>query len=72
MSKRGRPRSQKEPRDMIVCVRLTLPEYRYVKALAMSQKNRPISEVVRALALVGMPLPEEPKTVIPEEPKMSS
>ena len=60
MSKRGRPRSAEERRDMIVCVRLTLPEYRYVKALALSQKNRPVSEVVRSLALVGM-VAEEPK-----------
>jgi hypothetical protein len=58
MSKRGRPRAAAERRDMIICVRLTLPEYRYVKALAMSQKNRPVSEVVRSLALAGMPAEE--------------
>jgi hypothetical protein len=60
MSKRGRPRSASERRDMIVCVRFTLSEYRYVKALAMSQKNRPVSEVVRSLAVVGM-VEAEPK-----------
>jgi hypothetical protein len=62
MSKRGRPRSAAERRDMIVCVRLTLPEYRYLKSVAMGERNRPISEVVRALALAGMSI-EKPKEV---------
>ena len=58
MSKRGRPRSAKERRDMITCVRFTPSEYRYLKLLAKSGHNPalPVSEVVRSLALVGMPV----------------
>ena len=61
MSKPGRPRAKKERRDMIACVRFTPSEYRYLKLLAKSGHNPalPVSEVVRSLALVGMPV-EEP------------
>jgi hypothetical protein len=66
MSQRGRPRSASERRDMIVCVRFTLLEYRYLKSVSMSQRNRSVSEVVRSLALDGMPI-EKPKELDQEK-----
>ncbi len=50
------PRGRKpvaNPRNLLITVRLTVAEYRYLQALAM-QHGRPLGEVVRFLALVGM------------------
>lgn len=60
MSKGGRPRAGKERRDMIACVRFSLSEYRYLKSVAKNGQNPflSVSEVVRSLALVGMPVEE--------------
>jgi hypothetical protein len=43
-----------ELRNVVLTVRLTQAEYRYVQALAMKQ-GRPMGEVVRSLVLAGMP-----------------
>jgi hypothetical protein len=53
------PRGRKpvdDPRNLLITVRLTAAEYRYLKALAMKH-GRPLGEVVRFLALAGMPQP---------------
>jgi DNA-binding MarR family transcriptional regulator len=49
----GRPKSE-EPREMVVALRLTLAEYRYLQALAM-KRGRSVGELTRVLALAGMP-----------------
>ncbi len=49
----GRPKSD-EPREMVVALRLTLAEYRYLQALAMKH-GRSVGEITRFLALAGMP-----------------
>ncbi len=51
------PRGRKpvdDPRNLLITVRLTSAEYRYLQALAMKH-GRPLGEVVRGLALSGMP-----------------
>lgn len=53
MAKAGRPKSD-EPREMIVSVRLTLAEYRYLQALAMKH-GRSVGEIMRFMSLAGMP-----------------
>jgi hypothetical protein len=53
MSKAGRPNSD-DPRNMVVAVRLTEAEYRYLQALGMKH-GRTVGEVMRFLALAGMP-----------------
>jgi hypothetical protein len=57
MAKAGRPKSGKPVRDMVVSVRLTRAEYRSLQGLAMKQ-GRPLGELLRALALAGMPAGE--------------
>lgn len=58
MPKPGRPKSH-EPREMVVSLRLTLAEYRYLQALAM-RRGLAIGELVRLLALADIPI--EPKS----------
>jgi hypothetical protein len=41
---------------MVVAVRLTEAEYRYLQALGMKQ-GRTVGEIMRFLALAGMPQP---------------
>ncbi len=51
------PRGRKlveNPRNLLITVRLTAAEYRYLQALGMKH-GRPLGEVVRFLALAGMP-----------------
>jgi hypothetical protein len=55
MAKVGRPKSD-DPREMVVSLRLTLAEYRYLQRLAM-KRGRSIGELVRLLVLVDMPTP---------------
>ncbi len=55
---RGRKPAE-NPRNPLITVRLTEAEYRYLQALAMKQ-GRPLGEVVRFLALAGMPALEPP------------
>ncbi len=56
MAKVGRPKLD-DPRNMVVGVRLTEAEYRYLQALAMKH-GRTVGEVMRFLALAGMPRPK--------------
>lgn len=56
---RGRKPTE-NPRDMLITVRLTEEEYRYLQGLAMKH-GRPLGEIVRFLSLAGMPLREEPE-----------
>jgi hypothetical protein len=54
------PRGRKpadDPRNLLITVRLTAAEYRYLQVLAMKH-GRPLGEVVRFLALGGMPRPQ--------------
>ncbi len=53
MSKAGRPKKD-DPRNMVVALRLTEAEYRYLQALGMKH-GRTVGEMVRFLALAGMP-----------------
>lgn len=57
MAKVGRPKSD-EPRNMVVGLRLTEAEYRYLQALGMKH-GRTVGEIVRFLALAAMPVPKE-------------
>jgi hypothetical protein len=54
---RGRKPAE-NPRNLLITVRLTVAEYRYLQALAL-KRGRPLGEVVRALSLAGMPVREE-------------
>jgi hypothetical protein len=53
MPKPGRPKSD-QPREMVVSLRLTLAEYRYIQVLAM-RRGVSIGDLVRLLALADMP-----------------
>ena len=55
------PRGRKpadDPRNMIITVRLTEEEYRYLQALSLKH-GRPLGEIVRFLCLAGMPRPTQ-------------
>jgi hypothetical protein len=52
MVPRGRKPAE-NPRNLLITVRLTAAEYRYLQALAL-KRGRPLGEVVRALSLAGM------------------
>jgi hypothetical protein len=53
---------------MIITLRLTQGEYHYLKGLAMKRGNRPLGEIVRFLALAGMPTmpPPDAGEIAPE------
>lgn len=53
MGKVGRPKSD-EPRELVVSVRLTVAEYRYLQELAMKH-GRSVGEIMRFMSLAGMP-----------------
>jgi hypothetical protein len=51
------PRGRKpadNPRNVLITVRLTEAEYRYLQALAMKD-GQSLGQIVRSLSLVGMP-----------------
>lgn len=50
---RGRKPAE-NPRDVVITVRLTQEEYRYLQGLSLKQ-GRPLGEIVRFLCLAGMP-----------------
>lgn len=53
---RGRKPAE-NPRNLLITVRLTEEEYRYLQSLALKH-GRPLGEIVRFLALAGMPRPK--------------
>ena len=54
---RGRKPAE-NPRNLLITVRLTEEEYRYLQGLAMKH-GRPLREIVRFLSLAGMPKPKQ-------------
>ncbi len=55
------PRGRKpvdNPRDILITLRLTGAEYHYLQSLALKH-GRPLGEVVRFLALAGMPIEKD-------------
>jgi hypothetical protein len=55
---RGR-KPEPNPRDIIITLRLTQGEYRYLQGLSLKH-GRPLGEIVRFLALAGMPVASPP------------
>jgi hypothetical protein len=55
---RGR-KPEPNPRDIIITLRLTQREYRYLQGLALKH-GRSLGAVVRFLALAGMPVASPP------------
>jgi hypothetical protein len=51
----GRPRKADEPMSLTVSMRVTRAEYHYLQDLAR-RDGRSVADVLRARALVGMPL----------------